>query len=73
MRLLENCKATDIFTGGVEEYNKAIFDGFKDKGYTLVESAITILLSREEKVNCYSKIISYHEENLLKHPYIGTC
>lgn len=70
MRLLENCKATDIFTGGIEEYNKEIFEGFKDKGYSLIESAITLLLSKKAKTNCYSKLLSYHEENLLKHPYI---
>lgn len=70
MRLLENNKATHIFAGGIEEYNEGIFNGFSDEGYKLKESAVALLLSNYKGENCYSRLLSYHEENLLAHPYI---
>jgi len=67
MQLIRYGKVKSVVAGGIDEYNKPLFDTFNDKKIHVNEAVSTILLSREKAVNSFCELIAYSEMNLKEH------
>jgi len=67
MQLIRHGKVKSIVAGGLDEYNKELFDTFNERGICVSEGVSTMLLSREKRSDSFCEVIAYAEMNLKEH------
>ena len=67
MQLIQNGRAKKVVAGGLDEYNKELFDTFAKRGINTREGASTIVLANEENSDSFCEVVAYTEMNLNAH------
>lgn len=67
MQLIRHGKVKSVLAGGLDEYNKELFDTFNERGICVNEGVSTMLLSSEITGDSFCEIIACSEINLGEH------